>query len=102
MHALLALAAILLLAASVVATILLGPQLRSLFLDRSGTAKLPYKARPLLLSKGEAAFYHTLRRAVGDQHDAPGVVEQPPAGEHLHPVRVDEGPFVHSVRLPRE
>ncbi len=28
----------------------------------------PYRARPFLLSKGEAAFYHTLQRAVGQQY----------------------------------
>ena len=47
--------------------------------------------------------------AVGDEHDAAGRVDRPPAGEDLHAVGVDERPLVHqglhsvsTAALPRD
>lgn len=56
---------VIVLAAVLVAT---NPRLRELLAAGSSKAELPYTAKDTLLTKGEAAFYHVLRRVVGDDY----------------------------------
>lgn len=58
--------------AGAVALAILKPELLRQFLKSRGPAakpaeQLPYRARPFLLTKTEASFYHTLGQAVGER-----------------------------------
>ena len=60
---------VLILAAVVAAVVVLAnPKLRALIFARRSEPELPYVSRETLLTKGEAAFYHALRRALGDRY----------------------------------
>lgn len=82
--------AFVLLGGAVVLLLLLLPDVRRALLEQifGGQKKgmLPYESREFLLSKGEAAFYHTLLKAAGDRYAVFAKVRlvdilKPPSGD---------------------